>query len=454
MPPSNEKTMDIASRIEQLSHVTIEQAGDGIVWIDESSERVIRANPAACRFLGYSEQELLQLRVADFDLDHTSATVRDLHRQIGAYRSCIFESRHCRKDGRVYPVEITSTIVDFHGHEYSCSFFKDITERKAAEQRLQAENVYLQEEIGTGEIIGSSPAIRTVMQQIRQVAVTDAGVLILGETGSGKELVARAVHALSLRSARPLVKVNCAALPGNLIESELFGHEKGAFTGALTHRIGRFELADHGTIFLDEIGDLPLELQSKLLRVLQEGEFERLGNPQTITTDVRLIAATNRDLELLVEHGRFRRDLYYRLNVFPIHCPPLRERKDDIPFLVNHFIGQAAARLGRPISDLPREAMERLLAYDWPGNIRELENTIDRAVIVSEEGRLGLGDWFCPQILEHDHSLEEIERRHILKILDQTSWRVSGERGAARILGLKPTTLESRMKKLGIKRPL
>jgi transcriptional regulator with GAF, ATPase, and Fis domain len=291
---------------------------------------------------------------------------------------------------------------------------------------------------------------------VRKVAATDSTVLVTGETGTGKELIVRAIHALSRRKDTVLVKVNCAALPAGVIESELFGHEKGAFTGALTRKVGRFELAHGGTLFLDEVGDLPLELQAKLLRVLQEGEFERVGGTQTLTVDVRLIAATNRDLERAVSEGRFRADLYYRLNVFPIFLPPLRERPQDIPRLARHFAMLYAAKMGKPVGPLSADVLDRLAAYAWPGNVRELQNVIERAVILSSNGRFELPDLLAPPAGGSPRrplrSLEDVERQHIIATLEETGWRVSGERGAARILGLKRTTLEARMKKLGILR--
>jgi len=288
-----------------------------------------------------------------------------------------------------------------------------------------------------------------------QVASTNATVLILGETGTGKELFVRAIHSISNRKDRPIVKVNCAALPANLIESELFGHEKGAFTGALSRKIGRFELADDGTIFLDEIGDLPMELQVKLLRVLQEGEFERLGNTKTFKIDVRIIAATNRNLKQAIETGKFREDLYYRLNVFPIKIPPLRERKDDIPLLIKHFSDKFGKSVGKNIESVDQKVMDSLLDYDWPGNVRELENIIERAVIISKSRSLQLGDW-VPSNTKIPSSkslvtLEENERTYILEALELTGGRVSGVKGAAMILGINASTLDSRMRKLGIK---
>ncbi|MFQ5571351.1 MAG: sigma 54-interacting transcriptional regulator, partial [Rhodothermales bacterium] len=326
--------------------------------------------------------------------------------------------------------------------------------------RLQAENTYLQAEIklehNFEHIITRSEVFKRVLRSVEQVAATDATVLILGESGTGKELLARAIHQLSPRSDRPLVKVNCAALPAELIESELFGHEKGAFTGAVSKKIGRFELADDGTIFLDEIGDLPLDLQAKLLRVLQEGEFERLGNPRTIAVDVRVIAATNRDLEKEKEKGCFREDLYYRLCVFPIQSPPLREHKEDIPLLVTHFVKIYSKKVGKQIEAIPHSVIEMLERYHWPGNVRELENVIERAVILSPGTKLVLGDWLPKAATASDGAglctLEENERRHIMKALALTGGRVSGDKGAANLLDINPNTLTSRMKKLGIKR--
>jgi len=326
--------------------------------------------------------------------------------------------------------------------------------------RLEQEKIYLQEEIKAehnfGNIVGQSPAIGRVLKAVETVAPTDATVLLLGETGTGKELIARALHNLSPRKDRALVRVNCAALPAGLIESELFGHEKGAFTGALGRKIGRFELADGGTIFLDEIGDLPPDLQAKLLRVLQEGEFERVGSTSTLKVDIRVIAATHRDLEKASQEGTFRPDLYYRLSVFPIAIPPLRERKEDIPLLVKHFVMKYNGKLGKRVETIAERTMNALLEYSWPGNVRELENVIERAVIVSMGSQLELGEWLPKQSVPLTGArilmLEELEREHIIKTLELTGWRVSGERGAATLLGLKPTTLDARMKKLGITR--
>ena len=335
-----------------------------------------------------------------------------------------------------------------------------LNEVELLKNRLEAENTYLQEEINLEhnfhEIITRSERFKAILSNIEQVAITDATVLITGESGTGKELLARAIHNISKRCDRPLVKVNCAALPANLIESELFGHEKGAFTGAIAKKIGRFELANGGTLFLDEIGELPIELQSKLLRALQEGEFERVGSTKTQKVDVRVIAATNRDLNHEVDAGHFRADLFYRLNVFPVQSIPLKERKEDIPLLVKHFVNKFSAKVGKRVSNIPKRVINSLQSYDWPGNIRELENVIERAVILSSTQTLELGDWIpkkpASALQGEFDTLAEFERKYILSVLQKTSWRVSGEKGAAKVLGMKPTTLESRMKKLGIKR--
>jgi DNA-binding NtrC family response regulator len=336
-----------------------------------------------------------------------------------------------------------------------------LEEVKELKNRLQEENIYLQQEIklthNFEEIISQCEKFNKVLGKVEQVAATDATVLILGETGTGKELLVRAIHNIGNRKDRPLVKVNCAALPANLIESELFGHEKGAFTGALSRKIGRFELADMGTLFLDEIGDLQPELQTKLLRVLQDGEFERLGSLDTIKVNVRVIAATNRDLKKAIEQGSFREDLFYRLNVFPILCPPLRERKEDIPLLAEHFVGKYSAKIGKKIGTIPHKVMKALQKYNWPGNVRELENIIERAVIITQGQVLELGDWL-PQTTMSDGTsiltLDEMEREHIIEILEKTGGRVRGNGGAAELLEIKPTTLEARMKKLKIERKI
>ena len=338
--------------------------------------------------------------------------------------------------------------------------YEEIT---ALKSRLEQENTYWQEEsradAAFSEVVGESPAIQKVLERVRMVAGTDSTVLVTGETGTGKELVVRAIHDMSGRKEKILVKVNCAALPASVIESELFGHEKGAFTGALTRRVGRFELANRGTLFLDEVGDLPLELQAKLLRVLQEGEFERVGGTQTQKVNVRLIAATNRDLKTAVEEGRFRADLFYRLNVFPIAIPPLRARLEDVPRLTRHFVMLFSARMGKPMGTIGDGVLSKLMAYSWPGNVRELQNVIERAVILSRTSRLELDESLSTSTHaaasppSPGRTLEEIERDNIRSVLESVGWRVSGAGGAGKILGLKRTTLEARMKKLGISRP-
>jgi formate hydrogenlyase transcriptional activator len=331
--------------------------------------------------------------------------------------------------------------------------------------RLARENVYLESEIRAelhfDEIVGNSKALQHVLAEVETVAPTDSTVMIIGETGTGKELIARAVHNLSSRKANAFVKLNCAAIPTGLLESELFGHEKGAFTGAISQRIGRFELAHRGTIFLDEIGEIPLELQPKLLRVLQEREFERLGSSRTLRSDARLIAATNRDLKAMVAEQKFRSDLYYRLNVFPIRVPPLRDRKEDIPVLVRHFAQEFSRRNNRAIETIPSEAMEALIRYPWPGNIRELQNVIERAVIVSRGPVLTIplseldadaapkADTRSNESLQD--TLNETERAQILRALEEANWVISGPKGAAARLGMKRSTLQLRMQKLGIR---
>jgi PAS domain S-box-containing protein len=359
---------------------------------------------------------------------------------------------------------------EFLGYIGSCI---DITERKESEEelrrahdelnrmkdQLEEENIYLQEELqlgqSFGDIVGHSDVIKYVLFKVQQVAPTNSTVLITGETGTGKELVARAIHSLSPRKDRPLIKVNCAALVPSLIESELFGHEKGAFTGAGARKLGRFELANSGTIFLDEIGELPPELQVKLLRVIQEGEFERLGGNKTFAVDVRIIAATNRNLKAEVEKGNFREDLWYRLNVFPITVPPLRQRKEDIPPLVEHFVRTYAKKCGKTITSVSPRAMQSFQAHSWPGNIRELANVIERAVIHTQGSVLQVVDRFEETPVELPSSpktLEDIEREYIIRTLENTGWRIEGPYGAAKILGLNPSTLRTRMIKLQIQR--
>ena len=368
-----------------------------------------------------------------------------------------------RKDGTEFPVEIMLSPVETPGGRVVLSVIRDLSEKKQAEEELERrarENRYLEEELNTvhnfAEIIGESRELKRVLKQVETVAATDVTVLILGETGTGKDLVARAIHNLSSRQGQTLVKLNCAAIPTGLLESELFGHEKGAFTGAISQKVGRLELAHRGTLFLDEVGDLPLELQPKLLRALQEKEFERLGGTRTIPVDARLIAATNRNLEKLVADREFRSDLYYRLRVFPITIPPLRERREDIPLLVRYFVSKHSRRLNRHIETIPPDIMKALTRWDWPGNIRELENFIERAVILSSGPalRAPLAELEMPSSAPppEDATLKSTEREHILRVLRETKGVIAGTSGAAARLGLKRTTLNSKLKKLNIHR--
>ena len=335
-----------------------------------------------------------------------------------------------------------------------------LAEIKKLKEQLEAEREYLKEEIkleyNHENIIGQSDGLKYVLYKIEQIADSNTIVLVLGETGTGKELVARAIHSLSQCKNRALVKVNCAALPANLIESELFGHEKGAFTGSHSRHLGRFEIADGTTLFLDEIGELPVELQAKLLRVIQDGEFERLGSSRTIKVDTRIIAATNRNLEAEVKKGKFREDLWYRLNVFPITMPPLRDRKDDIPLLLDYYVKKISRRMGKTIGVIPAGVMDALQHYAWPGNVRELENVLERAVINSSGPKLRLVDELKKESPDSDtkhKTMEAVERDHILRVLEQTRWKVGGKNSAAEILGLDRSTLRARMRRLNIQKP-
>ncbi|MGX2032650.1 sigma 54-interacting transcriptional regulator [Methylocaldum gracile] len=453
-----------ASR-ERLSRI-VTYALDAIITVDAEG-RIVLFNAAAEKLLKCRESEAVGGVLERFltpalkehlghCMDHSSDQAIWLPEGVGILRG----------DGAEVPIEGSISRVEAGDEKLFTVILRDSGERQ---RRMQAEaecrqlkgiKLYLEEEIkaahNLGELIGGSAALKQVVTLINQVAETDSTVLVTGETGTGKELIARAIHNLSSRKANVLVKLNCAAIPANLAESELFGHEKGAFTGALSRKQGRFELADGGTLFLDEIGELPLDLQAKLLRVLQEGEFERVGGTQTIKVNVRVIAATNRDLGRMSRENQFRADLYYRLNVFPIHLPPLRERTDDIPLLVRHFVQKYAALLGKRIETVPQPILSALCAYPWPGNIRELQHVIERAVILSEGGELAPIDCVERSAAETRSgglaTLEEVERAHILKVLEATGWRISGEKGAAVILGMPSTTLRSRMERLGITR--
>ena len=426
--------------------------------------------------VGYSCDEIVGHPVYDW-LDEDNRKIyeeQSMRRREGEQEP--YEIAGIKKDGsKVYALVSPKAILDESGRfRGSFAVITDITERKKAEEslrnalseirvlkdRLEVENIYFRQQIKTHHrfehIIGQSNAFKYVLYKAEQVAPANTTVLLLGETGTGKGLIASAIHQMSSRKDRPLVTVNCAALPANLIESELFGRERGAFTGADTRQVGRFDIADGSTICLDEIGELPLEVQAKLLRVIQEGEFERLGSSRTIKVDVRIVATTNRDLEEEVRKGRFRQDLYYRLNVFPLTVPPLRQRKEDIPLLVQVFTERYARELGKEIAAIPKETMKALQDYNWPGNVRELENLIERAVILCPGPVLQLADKLENPTASPSaglRTLEETEREQILKTLMVTAWRVNGKNGAAAILGLHPSTLRARMQKLGIRRP-
>jgi PAS domain S-box-containing protein len=436
-----------------------------IAYVMEDLEsKFVRANRAATTILGIDSEEVAGT-VGTSLVAETSAAQRGVWEALssigrGEKTSGVVLELRRRDNGK--PVWIQWWSKPDLGGKYTRTMFVDITDQVQAEQernRLQQQNTYLQEEIKSvhnfEEIVGQSQSLLEALGKTRQVASTDATVLIQGETGTGKELIARALHSASLRRERPLIKVNCAALPTGLVESELFGHEKGAFTGALTKRIGRFELAHGGTIFLDEIGELPADIQAKLLRVLQEREFERVGGSVPIKVDVRVITATNRDLLKAVQAKTFREDLYYRLNVFPIRMPPLRERTGDVPLLTHFLIKKFAMRIGKQIDGIGRTTMARLTAYRWPGNVRELENVIERGVIMNEGPLLEieaemLAEPSAGQAAEQPGNLENLERQHIIQTLRQTGWVIEGPKGAALVLGLHPNTLRSRMKKLGI----
>jgi PAS domain S-box-containing protein len=431
-------------------------------------------NRRVCEWLGYSAAELVGSRLLDYPAHSPAGKPRArvcFEKWVAGEEIRGAEVELRRKDGG--PLWVSLWVKPIRGADgrvqVSRSIWVDITDRVLAEQenaRHQQQSQYLQEEIKAvhnfEEIVGRGPALTAVLDAVNRVAVTDTTVLITGETGTGKELVARALHSASKRKEKPLIKVNCAALPGGLVESELFGHQKGAFTGAIARRTGRFELAEGGTIFLDEVGELPPEAQAKLLRVLQEREFERVGGTAPIKADVRVLAATNRDLLQAVRAKAFREDLYYRLSVFPIHLPPLRDRKEDLPLLVHFLVSKVAARIGKHVEGVGAATMQRLLAYPWPGNVRELENILERAVILSNGPLLEIDAAILPgpgtaaaaavSAGTSPLCLETVERSHIVAVLAQTGGVIEGPNGAAAVLGLHPSTLRSRLKKLGIKR--
>lgn len=460
------------NEIIQLSYHTLSQTHEMIYWLRrDGSFRYF--NDAFCHQLGYSREEVEQMHELDFYPRLSPEKYESDWASIQAGQALSGEFDILRKEGVTMPIEGSFSIIEFAGEELILGILRDITERKQREAALQRqleenerlrkqlenENILLKEEINLkhsfGNIISNSANYRAVLQRVEQVAETDATVLILGETGTGKELLAKAIHQLSSRVDRPLIKINCGALPEYLTESELFGHEKGAFTGAFQRKIGRFEAAHRGTLFLDEIAELPLDLQVKLLRVLQEKEFERVGGTETIKVDVRVIAATNRNLEQRVKEGKFRQDLYYRLNVFPIENIPLRERMEDLPLLIRHFVEKFNVHLGKNVEEIPQHTIRELMRYDFPGNVRELENMIERGMILSNGKKLQL-DISLRKAENTDgrsfKSLDEIQRDHILEALRRTQGRVSGPQGAATLLKINDKTLTSRMQKLGINR--
>jgi len=467
---------------ERKYRTLFEAAGDAIftVQLAGNRPRMVDCNTRALEMFGLSYDEMITKSPADISPpvqpDGVSSEQKALEIVTAAMQDVpqIFEWKHCRANGTPFDCEVSLNRITIGDEYFLQAIVRDISDRKRAEQalqnalteverlknRLQEENIYLQDEIKVvhnfEEIISHNQEFKKILHKVEQVALTSSTVLILGETGTGKELFARAVHNLSDRNDRPLVKVDCAVLPANLMESELFGHEKGAFTGAIARKVGRFELADGGTIFLDEIGELPMELQVKLLRVLQEGEFERLGGLQTIKVDVRVVAATNRDLEGAIKAGHFRQDLYYRLNVFPINIPPLRDRIDDIPLLVNHFAKKFSTKLGKEIQRIPVEIMDSLQKYHWPGNVRELENIIERAMILTKGSVLKMDELLnqihSSGVRENQLTFKENEKAFLIKVLKKTNWVIEGKTGAAHYLDLPPSTLRARIKKLGITR--
>jgi formate hydrogenlyase transcriptional activator len=460
----------------------VNSAMDAIITID-ANQRVILFNAAAEKMFRWSASEAIgepldRLIPVSLRQNH-SAHIREFG-ETGVSSRAMAGARAVsglRSDGEEFPLEASISQVETAGQKLYTVIMRDITERKRAEQelrdalsevqrlrdQLQQENIYLQEEIkhehNFHEIVGQSDEIKYTLFKVEQVAPTDSSVLIMGETGTGKELVARAIHGSGPRKDRPLVKINCATLPANLIESELFGHEKGAFTGAHTRKPGRFEIANGATLFLDEVGELPLDLQAKMLRVLQDGEFERVGGSRTIKVDVRIIAATNRNLKTEIQNGHFREDLWYRLSVFPITVPPLRQRKSDLPLLINYFVDKFNRKLGKSVTNISPTALKELENYSWPGNVRELANIIERAVINSKGADFRLADRLDDEspssspTVDGQKTLIDVERNHILQILVSTGWKIEGNHGAARILGLNPSTLRTRMSKLQIQRP-
>jgi formate hydrogenlyase transcriptional activator len=464
---SERRKFEEALRISETRFRSLFEFSPDAIIVSDQAGRITEVNGQVEKFFGYDRSELLGQRI-EILVPERLRQIHPTHRERYAANPQTrpmglgLELSGRRKDGSEFPIDIMLAPVEAAG-KVVISVIRDLTEKKRAEEALERkerERQYLEEELDLEhsfeDIIGDSPGLRRVLKQVETVAATDSTVLILGETGTGKDLVARAIHQLSPRHDRTFVKLNCAAIPTGLLESELFGHEKGAFTGAIAHKIGRLELAHNGTLFLDEVGDLPPELQPKLLRALQEKEFERLGGTRTIPVNVRLIAATNRNLEKMVADREFRSDLYYRIRVFPITLPPLRDRREDIPLLVRYFVSKHARQMDRRIETIPPEVMKALAKWNWSGNIRELENFIERAVILTKGPilRVPLAELevAAAESSPDDSTLEARNREHILRILRETKGVIAGPDGAAARLGLKRTTLNSKLKKLGIRR--
>ncbi len=456
-------------KTEERFHKIFDHSNDAIFLVDPLQDEILDVNPKACTMLDYAREELLSVPMSIIH-PHEMARLKDFAQSVLEQGNGWTDALTClTRRGVTLSAEFSASMIDIDGRACMIAMVRDVSERK----RLAQQNDYLNDEIRTelriGPIKGSTEAINKVLQQIQIVAPTEASVLICGESGTGKELVARAIHDQSQRNKHPLVRVNCASIPSELFESEFFGHVKGAFTGAVKDRSGRFELADGGSLFLDEIGEIPLSLQSKLLRVLQEGEYERVGEERTRKVDVRIIVATNRDLLTASKAGRFRQDLYYRLSVFPIEIPALRERRQDIGPLAEYFVEQSSARLGVGRPRLTKSHIRYLEQYTWPGNVRELQNVVERAVILARSGRL---QFQLDQVTEPDvrprrqqntagstadgwslDDIKRLERDVILRALEETNWRIRGDHGAAQVLGLKPTTLASKMKQMDLHKP-
>jgi PAS domain S-box-containing protein len=471
--------LEVRAREEELTAL-LDSAMDAVIVLDAPG-RIARVNPAAEKLFGCTAEDLVGENLRDFLSDESAAQFEAFLKELdaqpeGRRQLWIPQSFTAQRwDKKTFPAEATLSRFENRGQVFHTVILRNVDERLAAERRIEllsAEAEYLRQRArdlaGMGEMLGASPAMRELFESLKRVAATDTTVLVTGETGTGKELIARSIHEASARKDKPLVRVNCAAIPGTLMESEFFGHERGAFTGATTKREGRFALADGGTIFLDEVGELPLELQAKLLRVLQEGEFEPLGTSRARKVNVRVVAATNRDLSAMVAEGKFREDLFYRLNVFPVRVPSLRERGADIALLARAFVERFARRMGRRLEPLHADQLQRLQAYSWPGNVRELQNVIERAIILATGSRLDLHralpadpaptpplaitqDSATPRVLSAAELLS-LERANLERALAAAGGKISGNDGAAELLGLPPSTVTSRMKALGIQR--